>query len=335
MPLATPLKSGSRWLVALVAAASLALTGCGGDADAGSTSAVATGDTRTSVTFTDNDGEKTIQLPITSYVALDNRTFETLNVWNLKPTAAARTLMPATNPWKTDESIKDVGNHREPNLDLIVAANPQVIISGQRFTPFNDKIKALVPDAIIVNVDPREGEPFDSELKRQNTILGEIFNKQAEAEKLNADFDAAIARAKAAYKAETTVMAVNTSGGNIGYIAPKVGRALGPVFEIVGMTPALTVEGSSDDHEGDDISVEAIAKSNPDLIMVMDRDAAVANTEADYKPANELVKNSAALQNVNAVKNENIVYMPADTYTNEGIQTYTEFFNALADQLEK
>ena len=69
--------------------------------------------------------------------------------------------------------------------------------------------------------------------------------------------------------------------------------------------------------------------------MVMDRDAAVATTEASYKPANELIKNSAALQNVTAVKNSNIVYMPADTYTNEGIQTYTEFFNALADQLEK
>ena len=35
-----------------------------------------------------------------------------------------------------------------------------------------------------------------------------------------------------------------------------------------------------------------------------------------------------------AVQEDNIVYMPADTYTNESIQTYTEFFNALADQLE-
>lgn len=335
MPMAAPLKKSSRWLVALVAAAALALSGCGGAADAGSTTAVATDDTRSSVTITDNGGEKTITLPITSYVALDNRTFETLNAWNLKPAAAARALMPATNPWKADESIQDIGNHREPNLDLIVAANPQVIISGQRFTQFNDKIAALVPDAVIINVDPREGEPFDSELKRQNTILGEIFNKQAEAEKLNADFDAAVARAKAAYQPETTVMAVTTSGGNIGYLAPTVGRTLGPVFDIVGMTPALKVEGSSDDHQGDDISVEAIAKSNPDLVMVMDRDAAVATAEAGYKPANELIKNSAALQNVSAVKSDAIVYMPADTYTNEGIQTYTEFFNALADQLEK
>ena len=334
MPVASPLKR-SRWLVAMVAAAALALTGCGGAADAGSSTAVATDDTRTSVTVTDNSGEQTITLPITSYVALDNRSFETLNAWGLKPSAAARTLMPSTNPWKSDESIVDIGNHREPNLELIAAAAPQVIISGQRFTSFDEKIKALVPDAVVINLDPREGEPFDSELKRQNTVLGEIFNKQAEAQKLNADFDAAVARAKAAYQADTTVMAVNTSGGNIGYIAPSVGRTLGPVFDLLGLTPALKVEGASDDHEGDDISVEAIAKSNPDLILVMDRDAAVANTEADYKPANELIKNSAALQNVSAVKDNAIVYMPADTYTNEGIQTYIEFLTTLADQLEK
>jgi iron complex transport system substrate-binding protein len=37
---------------------------------------------------------------------------------------------------------------------------------------------------------------------------------------------------------------------------------------------------------------------------------------------------------VPAVKNQHIVYMPADTYTNEGIQTYTEFFNSFADALE-
>ena len=42
---------------------------------------------------------------------------------------------------------------------------------------------------------------------------------------------------------------------------------------------------------------------------------------------------SAALQNVPAVKNKRIVYMPADTYTNEGIQTYTEFFDTLADAM--
>ena len=68
----------------------------------------------------------------------------------------------------------------------------------------------------------------------------------------------------------------------------------------------------------------------------MDRDAAVAaNKGEEYTPANELIANSAALKNVNAVKNDRIIYMPQFTYIDEGIQTYTEFFNSLADALEK
>ncbi|MDY0112763.1 MAG: ABC transporter substrate-binding protein, partial [Corynebacterium sp.] len=88
--------------------------------------------------------------------------------------------------------------------------------------------------------------------------------------------------------------------------------------------------------EGDDISVEAIADSNPDLMIVMDRDAATsANSGEEYTPANQLIADSAALQNVTAVKDDRIVYMPQFTYVDEGIQTYTEFFNTLADALEK
>ena len=66
----------------------------------------------------------------------------------------------------------------------------------------------------------------------------------------------------------------------------------------------------------------------------MDRDAAVAADDPAYKPANELLESSDALAGVTAVAEGNIVYMPADTYTNEGIQTYTEFFTTFADALE-
>ena len=130
-------------------------------------------------------------------------------------------------------------------------------------------------------------------------------------------------------------MAVTTSGGEIGYIAPTVGRTLGPVFDILGLTPALEVEGASDDHQGDDISVEAIAKANPDWILVMDRDAAISADAPSYEPAAVVLEKSEALTSVTAISEGNVVYMPADTYTNEGIQTYTEFFESLADAFEK
>lgn len=288
----------------------------------------------TTVEIEDNLGTQKVPVPPQSVVATDNRTFETLADWGVTLSAAARTLMPATNPLKDDESIVDLGNHREPNLEAVVAVEPDLIINGQRFAQYHDDFVKYAPDAVVLELDPREDQPFADELKRQVSVLGEIFDKQSEAEALGADLDAAMERVKSAYDGSSTVMAVNTSGGEIGYIAPGVGRTLGWTFEALGLVPALEVEGASDDHQGDDISVEAIADSNPDWILVMDRDAAVSADDPEYKPANELLDSSEALAGVTAVAEGNIVYMPADTYTNESIQTYTEFFDQFADALE-
>ncbi|MBH0130448.1 siderophore ABC transporter substrate-binding protein [Salinibacterium sp. NK8237] len=317
---------------ALVGVLALALTAC-------STAATETADSSDSaaeatVQFEDNNGAQSVETPLTSVVATDNRTFETLAAWGIELSAGAVALMPSTNPYTEDDSIIDLGNHGEPDLEAIVVAQPEVIINGQRFAQFHDDFAKLVPDATIVELDPREGEPFDDELKRQTTVLGEIFGKQTEAAQLNADLDAAIERVNAAYDSDDSVMAVITSGGEIGYSAPSVGRTLGPLFDIFDFTAALEVDDSSEDHQGDDISVEAIADSNPDWILVMDRDAAILADDPTYVQGSEVLENSEALAGVTAVQEDNLVYMPADTYLNEGIQTYTEFFNALADALE-
>ncbi|WP_435298656.1 siderophore ABC transporter substrate-binding protein [Timonella sp. A28] len=316
--------------IAFSAIAALALTACA-SSKADEKAEVASG---SSVTIEDNNGSHTIDLPLTSVVATDNRTFETLSDWDIDLAAGAVALMHDSVSYKTNKEIVDLGLHHEPNLEAVVAVDPQLIINGQRFASHQEKIASLVPDATILTLDPREGEAFDAELKRQTTVLGEVFGKQKEAEELNAALDASIARVKAAYKPESKVLAATVSGGEIGYVAPTNGRTLGPLFDIFGFTPALEIEGS-DDHQGDDISVEAIAKSNPDLILVMDRDAAFTEKEANYQPAAEVIEGSEALKNVNAVKSAQVVYMPEDTYLNEGIQTYTEFFNAIADLLEQ
>lgn len=308
----------------------LALSGCAsGESEPEETEAAAS-----SVTIEDNTGTHEIATPPTSVVALDNRTFQTLSDWGVELSAGAVSLMPDTVSYLEDDAIVDIGLHSEPDLEAIVAVEPDLIISGQRFTQHNEAIAELVPDATIIDLEPREGEPFDEELKRQVTVLGEIFGKQDEAQALVDDFDAAVERAKAAYDDSDTVMAVNTSGGEIGYLAPTVGRSLGPIYDILGLTPALEVDDASDDHQGDDISVEAIASSNPDWMLVLDRDAVFAAETPDYVQASEILENSEALASVTAVAEDQIVYMPTDTYLNEGIQTYTTFLNDLADALE-
>src|SRR5699024_9000724 len=146
-------------------------------------------------------------------------------------------LMPTTIAYKDDDSIIDLGSHREPDLEAVVAAEPDLIINGQRFTQYQDDFVQLVPEATVLSLDPRDDQPFDEELKRQTTVLGEIFGKEAEAEQLNADFDASIERVRAAYQPGDTVMALITSGGDIGYVTPGTGRTMGPMFEIFDFTP--------------------------------------------------------------------------------------------------
>lgn len=325
-----------RTAVAAIATASaLVLVSCsnGSDAEEQTNNSAAAAET---ITVSDNHGEQVIETPVEKVVVTDNRSFEILDNWGVKIAAAPKPLVPFTIPdYKDDESIEDLGTHREPKLEVLAAVEPDLVVNGQRFRQHYDDIKALVPDAAIVEFEPRDGEPLDEELRRHAKGLGEVFGKQAEADALIADFDAAIERARKAYDPSKTVMALNSSGGTLGYIAPGKGRTFGPIFDLIGLKPALEVEGSSDDHEGDEVSVEAIAGSNPDFILVMDRDAGTNTRNTDeFRPAQSVVNDAAPLRNVTAVKEGHIYYAPEDTYTNESIITYTEILNQIADLFE-
>lgn len=332
------MKQNSFSLIAVTTVLALALAGCGANTasseSSADTSASSSAQTAQEVTINDNYGEVTVSQPVQKVASTDNRTFEVLDAWGIDLVAAPVPLIPSTvENYKNDPDITDIGTHREPNLELLAAEEPDLIINGQRFTDHYEDIKTLNPQAAIIELEPREGEPLDAELKRQVTTLGEVFGKQAEAEQLVADFDAALKRAKDAYDGESTVMAVNVSGGEIGFIAPSKGRTYGPIFDLLDLKPALEVTDSSDNHQGDDISVEAIAEANPDWLFVLDRDAGVSSTES-AEPAADVIAANAALANVTAVSKGNVQYAPQDTYTNESIITYTEILNDIADKFE-
>lgn len=328
-------------LVSIATVAALALVGCSSTDSTSSESSSAAESTAAASTLTieDNHGTEEISLPIEGVAATDNRAFELLDRWGVELVAAPLQLVPFTVTGYTEEGgVANLGSHREPDLEALAAAQPSLIINGQRFAQYYDDIISLNPDATVVELDPRDGEPLDQELIRQAETLGEIFGEEEDAAKIVADFESALERAKTAYAAisDQTVMAVNVSGGNIGYIAPSVGRTYGPIFDLVGLTPALEVGNASSDHEGDDINVEAIAAANPDLILVMDRDGGTSTrNEADYVPAEQIVSDNEALANVKAVTDGYVYYAPADTYTNENIITYTEILNGMADMFEK
>lgn len=329
-------------LVAAVAAAGLLLTACS-NGESSSTDAADTSasdvDAGSTISIEDNHGAQEVPQPAQAVAATDNRAFELLDRWDVDLVAAPVALVPYTvTGYKEDENLADLGTHREPNLEALTAAQPDLIINGQRFAQYYDDIAALNPDSVIVELDPRDDEPLGDELIRQAETLGEIFGEEEDAATLVADFNAALNRAKTAYEAvsDQTVMAVNVSGGNINYIAPSVGRTYGPIFDLLGLTPSLEVDSASSDHEGDDINVEAIASSNPDIILVMDRDGGTSTRDTDeYVAAEQIIEDNEAMGNVTAITEGNVFYAPGDTYTNENIITYTEILDGMADLFEE
>jgi ABC-type enterochelin transport system, periplasmic component len=296
----------------------------------------------TTVEITDRHGTVTVPINPKTVVALDNRTYETLADWGIVLAAAPKNVMPPElSFYIDDDSVQNIGSHNEPNLEIIAAVDPELVIVGQRFGNYYEDIVALVPNAVVIdlNIDTSAdaetpGENLVNGLKNATLSLGQIFEKNEEAQQLVADFDAAIENAKSAYNGTDTIMTIIVSGGDIRFAAPLSGRVWGPMYEIFDWTSSLYVDGASSDHQGDDISVEAIAQSNPDWVFVLDRDAATAAADGAV-PASDVISNSPALQNITAVTNDQVVYAPNDTYTNESIQTFLELFESLANALSK
>lgn len=320
----------SRFAAVLAAPLVLALAACGsGTADSGAAESP-TAQKPATIMIEDNHG--TVEVPVNPerVVALDNGVFTTLSAWDIPLVAAPKGVMgDGIWPEYTDnDKVLDVGAHREPNLEAIIAAEPDLIIGGMRFASHYGDIVAQNPNAVVIELDPRDGKDMSAERARQVTVLGEIFERQDEAAKLVASHDQAIADARAAYNGTDTVMGLITSGGEIAYSAPVTGRSVGMLFPTLGLVPAIE-QAAEDTSHGDDISVEAIAAANPDWIIVLDRDGAGVG-EGEYRPAAELIGSSAALASVTAVTKNQIIYLDPDFYLTEDIQAYTALYQQIA-----
>ncbi|GAA1455538.1 siderophore ABC transporter substrate-binding protein [Nesterenkonia lacusekhoensis] len=331
-----PHRRRAAGILSAAAASVLLLSACA-DAEAESGSAAGSGET---ITVEDDHGTHEIDLDsIESVGAFDNRSFRLLEDLGVELSVAPRGLMQphVHETYAEDESILDTGNHREPDLEQLAAAQPDLVITGQRYSEYYDEMADLMPeDGVILEWDEGTSDPttFFEGLREQVTNMGEIFQAEEEADELIAELDEALERVESAYNGEDTVMGLVTSGGDINYAGPNQGRGVAPLFQEFDLEPALEVDDESTDHEGDDISVEAIADSDPEWILVLDRDGMMPD-DPEYTAADELIADSPALQQTSAIENDQIVYMPQNMYITEDIQAYTEFLNDFADALEE
>lgn len=313
---------------ALLAAAALVLAACGGG-DTGE-SGTASGDSdakgASEITVVTNTGEVTVPLNPQRVAILDNTAMETLKDWGVEPVALPKPLLPKSifADWIDDDSIADAGSHREPILEAVSEAEPDLIIGGYRFEEYTSDLEKIAP---VVDIAPAN-ERFDSfseGLTEQTEILGEIFEREDDAAELIATFDEAVENAAAATSGESVFLAV-TSGNAIDNGAGRIGRIIEPLnLNDVFAGQDLDAESV---HQDSGIAPETVAQANPEWAIVLDRDAAI-DTADDATPAATLLAAQEAWKSVTFIQEDQIIYLDPYFYTREGIQAYIEAYDQI------
>ncbi|GIH97914.1 ABC transporter substrate-binding protein [Planobispora siamensis] len=186
---------------ALVAVASIAMLAACGTTEAAAPEPAASGGTASAsaspVTVTDSRGKQvTLDRPATKVVALEWGEAEMVVSLGVMPIGVADTKGYGT--WvtaaKLDPSVKDVGTRQEPSVDSIAALQPDlVVMEAERDSALVPQLEKFVPVIVTKGSDASDnlGRMRD-DLKMIATALG----KTAEADKLLADLDSALAAGK-------------------------------------------------------------------------------------------------------------------------------------------
>ena len=194
-----------------------------------------------------------------------------------------------------------VGSLFEPDYEKVNALEPDLIIVAARSAAAYGELSKIAP-TVDLSVDYTD---FLGSFRQRMEAIGTIFGKEAEVKQRLDAIDAAVQEAKA--KADDrTGLIVLTTGGKMSAFGP--GSRFGLIHDVIGVKPA-DPDIKADTH-GEAITAEFIAKADPDILYVIDRDSAIGeNGEAAQK-----VLDNALVNGTKAAKNDKIVYLEPFTW---------------------
>lgn len=239
----------------------------------------------------------------------------------------ASTSLDYLQSYVTNDSIANLGNIKEADMEAVMACEPDIIFIGGRLSKSYDALCEIAP-VVFLATDAEKGVV---ESTRENAMtIASIFGLEDHVEALMADFDSRIDALKAFAEGKTAIVGMTTSGsfnvlGNDGRCS-IIGKEIG--FENIGVD--ANIDTST---HGNEASFEFIVDKNPDYIFAMDRDAAIGTDGAQM--AQEILENEL-VKSTDAYKNGHVVYLahPNVWYTAEGgIQALSEMLSDLENAL--
>lgn len=207
---------------------------------------------------------------------------------------------------KYKDNTVDIGQMKNVDIEKINATKPDLIIISGRQSPYYKQLSEIAP-TIDLSIDNNDYlVSFENKMK----ILGEIFDKE----------DMVTNRLFGIKSKIDTIRTDSRNKNKYGLLVLTTGNSLhayGPgmrysfVFDVFGLQTVVNKDRNEDTKSpgGKTISYEYILETNPDYIMVIDRDFSVNLGESAKRLFdNDLIKKTKAYQT------NNIYYLDSDIW---------------------
>ena len=233
-----------------------------------------------------------------------------------------------------NEDLPIVGSVKTPDLEAVMACEPDMILMGGRMAEYYDQLNEIAPTLRLTTVSD---DGLVEAIRANAKTIGMIFGETDQVDALLAQYDARIENLASFAEGKTCVLGMSTSGsfnllgndGRCSLIVNEIG------FDNIGAESAATdsseVSERSGNHgdstaptHGNEVSFEAVVALNPEYIFVMDRDSAIGTSGAQLAGEimeNELIMKTDAYQNGNMIilENPGIWYLAEGGITSLGI----------------
>lgn len=305
---------------AAAAAAVLALSACGSGDDSAASGEGSSAETlswtwQRNTAGEDEDPkleETTVEVPKNpeKIIAFDVASIDTIGALGGDVDGAPLDSVPEYLKDNLADGAINAGTLFEADLTEIEASEPDLIIIGGRSAALFEDLNEIAP-----TIDLSLTGGFEETLERNVTFLGEVLGAEDKAKSEIERLGKGIAEAKQVAEGSGTGLGVLVTGGKVNAMAPasegEGARAArgGLIYDVFGVKPIVTnVKAAT---HGEPISFEFLLEHDPEVLWVVDRDAATGGVAEDgtkSKPAAEVLDNEVVAK-TKAAKNDKIVYL--------------------------
>jgi ABC-type Fe3+-citrate transport system substrate-binding protein len=244
-------------------------------------------------------GETTIKGTPKKVIALDFYVVDTLASLGVSPAGIAgtgKTRVPAYMQDKVSKEFTDVGERKEPNLEVIRSVSPDLIVANP------ERAKMIKNELENIGTTIALSDKSYQDILKNVELMGIILDKKDEAKKVQEDLLNKVKKAKEKIKGEPTVLVIGAFEDE--FTVWVKDSFIGTLLSDAGVKYAY--EGAKEASEGKadiaKITLERLAEINPDYLFV-------------YGSSVQKLKDNPLFKNLKAVKENHMMEVEQDLWS--------------------